>query len=219
MRGDRIYFAFSKLPALPKGRVYQAWTAAALVDHDGAQRDVHAERRRRRGRRPAGRRDAGRYRGGQRRTGRRKQGADDDADLRSPADLENDAPLLEPVTRATRAEAIGYAARRPYDNAFIQWVLEGGHGAVAPDGVVLSRGPAGGVRGLIYFGAQLALAADDAAALDAFATETRKHRGLRSFVGPKDAVDGLWERVRAWHPPSVHRARPPAGLRARRAST
>jgi anti-sigma-K factor RskA len=27
VRRDRIYFAFSKLPALPKGRVYQAWTA------------------------------------------------------------------------------------------------------------------------------------------------------------------------------------------------
>lgn len=28
LRRDRIYFAFSKLPALPKGRVYQAWTTA-----------------------------------------------------------------------------------------------------------------------------------------------------------------------------------------------
>jgi anti-sigma-K factor RskA len=27
VRHDRIYFAFSKLPLLPKGRVYQAWTA------------------------------------------------------------------------------------------------------------------------------------------------------------------------------------------------
>ncbi|HEX3549488.1 MAG TPA: anti-sigma factor [Candidatus Elarobacter sp.] len=27
VRRDRIYFAFSKLPPLPKGRVYQAWTA------------------------------------------------------------------------------------------------------------------------------------------------------------------------------------------------
>ena len=26
VRGNRVYFAFSKLPALPKGRVYQAWT-------------------------------------------------------------------------------------------------------------------------------------------------------------------------------------------------
>jgi hypothetical protein len=105
------------------------------------------------------------------------------------------------VTRATRAEAIRYAARRPYDNVFIQWVLEGGHGIGAPDGVVLSRDAAGRARGLTYFGAQLSLDADDPRALDEFAVETRKHRGLRSFVGPKLAVDGLWDRVRSWHPP------------------
>jgi anti-sigma-K factor RskA len=28
VRGDRLYFALSTLPALPKGHVYQAWTAA-----------------------------------------------------------------------------------------------------------------------------------------------------------------------------------------------
>jgi anti-sigma-K factor RskA len=28
VRGDRLYFALSKLPPLPKGHVYQAWTAA-----------------------------------------------------------------------------------------------------------------------------------------------------------------------------------------------
>jgi anti-sigma-K factor RskA len=28
VRGDRLYFALAKLPALPKGHVYQAWTAA-----------------------------------------------------------------------------------------------------------------------------------------------------------------------------------------------
>ena len=26
VRGDRVYFALSKLPALAKGKVYQAWT-------------------------------------------------------------------------------------------------------------------------------------------------------------------------------------------------
>ena len=58
----------------------------------------------------------------------------------------------------------------------------------------------GRANGLIYFGAQLVVASDDDAALDAFAVEARKHRGLRSFVGPKAAVDGLWDRVRRWHP-------------------
>jgi uncharacterized protein len=80
-------------------------------------------------------------------------------------------------------------------------VLEGGHGPAAPDELVLNRDRAGRVNGLIYFGGQVVIAADDESALDAFAIETRRHRGLRSFVGPKPAVDGLWSRVRGWHPP------------------
>ena len=78
-------------------------------------------------------------------------------------------------------------------------MLEGGHGPGASDELVLSRAARGRVNGLVYYGAQLVVAADDDRALDAFAIETRKHRGLRSFVGPKEAVDGLWARVERWH--------------------
>lgn len=63
---------------------------------------------------------------------------------------------------------------------------------------------------MTYFGTQLVLAADDAAALDAFAIETRRHPNMRSFVGPKRSIDGLWSRVRTWHrPPAIVRARQP----------
>ena len=82
-------------------------------------------------------------------------------------------------------------------------MLEGGHGPGASDELVLSRGARGRVNGLVYYGAQLVVAADDDRALDAFAIETRKHRGLRSFVGPKEAVDGLWARVERWHPQPI----------------
>jgi len=125
------------------------------------------------------------------------------------------------VTRATRREAIAYAARRPYDNAFLQWVLEGGHGPGASDELFLSRDYRGRLDGLVYYGAQLVLAADDRRAVDAFAVETRKHRGLRSFVGPKETVDALWAAVQGWHPaPEIVRehqpvyALTPAALRA-----
>ncbi len=78
-------------------------------------------------------------------------------------------------------------------------MLEGGHGPGASDELVLHRDRRGRVNGVVYYGAQLVIAADDEGVLDAFAIETRKHRGLRSFVGPKDAVDGLWARVERWH--------------------
>jgi len=86
---------------------------------------------------------------------------------------------------------------------FLQWVLEGGHGPAAPDELVLNRDFRGRTTGLIFYGAQLVVAADDEHAIDAFGVETRRHRGLRSFVGPKHAVDGVWARVRDWHPQPV----------------
>ncbi|HTW84593.1 MAG TPA: GNAT family N-acetyltransferase [Candidatus Sulfotelmatobacter sp.] len=89
-------------------------------------------------------------------------------------------------------------------------MLEGGHGSAALDEIVLNRDFRGRVTGLAYFGMQLVIAADDDAAIDAIAVEARKHRALRSFVGPKDAVDGLWQRVRVWHAqPAIVRAEQP----------
>ena len=94
-------------------------------------------------------------------------------------------------------------AARPFENAFLHWVLDGGHGPYAPDEMVLDRKRDGSVRGVIYYGAQLVVAAEETAALDAFAIETRKYPGLRSFVGPKRTVDGIWNRVKTWHTPPV----------------
>ncbi|GAC1542632.1 MAG: GNAT family N-acetyltransferase [Candidatus Velthaea sp.] len=82
----------------------------------------------------------------------------------------------------------------------MQWVLEGGHGPSAPDDIMLYRDRTGAVRGLIYFGTQLVLAANDGAAVDAFAVETRRHPGMRSFVGTPPCLERLWDRVRTWHP-------------------
>jgi predicted GNAT family acetyltransferase len=82
-------------------------------------------------------------------------------------------------------------------------VLEGGHGVGAPDELFLSRDRRHHVTGVVYFGTQLVLAADDDPTVDAFAIETRRHTGLRSFVGPVAAVDRLWQRVREWHRPPV----------------
>jgi uncharacterized protein len=78
-------------------------------------------------------------------------------------------------------------------------VLGGGHGSYAPDEILIARAANGAVRGVAYFGAQLVVAADDDGTLDAFAEETRRHPYLRSFVGPKKVVDGIWERIRGWH--------------------
>lgn len=78
-------------------------------------------------------------------------------------------------------------------------MLGGGHGSYAPDEILIERAASGTVCGVVYFGAQLVVAADDDGALDVFAEETRRHPYLHSFVGPKRVVDALWERMRGWH--------------------
>ena len=83
----------------------------------------------------------------------------------------------------------------------MQWLLESGHGLTPAHQVLLYRRRREHAAGLISYGAQLTIAGDLTDALDAFAQETRAHLGLRSFVGPKAAVDALWERLRVWHPP------------------
>ncbi len=92
----------------------------------------------------------------------------------------------------------------------MHWVLGGGHGAYAPDEILLARGAGRAIRGVIYFGAQLVVAAEDDGPLDAFASETRRHPHLRSFVGPKPIVAGLWDRIRTWYRrPAIVRERQP----------
>ncbi len=76
-----------------------------------------------------------------------------------------------------------------------------------PAGLTMSRDHRGRVTGLAYLSGQCVLAADDDVALDAMAVELRKHRALRSIVGPRAAASGLWSRVQTWHrPPELVRA-------------
>jgi predicted GNAT family acetyltransferase len=89
-------------------------------------------------------------------------------------------------------------------------VLHGGHGPYASDELVLSRRGDGEVRGIIYYGGQLVVAADDDDALDEFAVKTRRYPYLRSFVGRKADVDALWRRIESWYRrPEIVRASQP----------
>jgi predicted GNAT family acetyltransferase len=89
-------------------------------------------------------------------------------------------------------------------------VIDGGHGPRAIDEIMVFRNTVGAIAGAIYIGTQLVIAADDEAAIDAFALETRRHPHFRSFVGSQWCVERLWERVRGWHrPPVLTRARQP----------
>ncbi len=89
-------------------------------------------------------------------------------------------------------------------------MLEGAYGAMTSGELLLDRRRDGSVRGLVAITNQLVVAGEDPLALDAFAVTLRKYPTLRSFVGPKRAIDGLWARVKPWHrAPRLARERQP----------
>ncbi|MGH7328335.1 MAG: GNAT family N-acetyltransferase [Polyangiaceae bacterium] len=66
------------------------------------------------------------------------------------------------------------------------------------------------VAGVAFFGPQVALAADDVAAIDAFATEAIQRPPARMIVGPRLITNHFWNRVKAWYrAPTMVRASQP----------
>ena len=121
------------------------------------------------------------------------------------------ATLLEPLSRVARTEVVSYLSRRPYENAFLQWVVEGGLGmSTAYESVVVWRSYNRLVGGVAFFGPQITFAADDVAAIDAFAIEARERAIARMIVGPRYITNHFWARVKSWYrKPSLVRASQP----------
>lgn len=116
--------------------------------------------------------------------------------------------MLTTIDRSTRAAVIAYLARRPFENAYVRWLIESGFGAV--EDLWIWRRYDGDICGLVYFGPQVVIAADDPAAVDAFAIEARRHPPFRMLVGPRPLVEQFWSRVRSWAPaPTTIRERQP----------
>jgi uncharacterized protein len=114
--------------------------------------------------------------------------------------------VLSTVDRTTCSSVVAYLARRPYENAYVLWLLESGFGAF--EDLWIWRDWRGEISGVIYFGPQIVIATDDPSAVDAFAIEARRHANFRMVVGPKPLVDQFWKRVKSW-------ARPPSTIRDR----
>lgn len=114
--------------------------------------------------------------------------------------------MLSALDRSMRSAVIEYLARRPYENVYVRWLIESSYGAV--EDLWVWRDWRGEITGVIYFGPQIVVAADDLEAVDAFAIEARRHPNFRMVVGPKPLVDRFWERVQPWSgPPSTVRER------------
>ena len=104
--------------------------------------------------------------------------------------------MIRPVSKANEAAVLAYLARSPYLNVFISHILlhdvrpARDNLAMALDG---ER-----VIGIAYYGRQLAISAESAAA-PAFGEHAKRHRGERMIVGPRETVRAFWDWVRSWH--------------------
>ncbi len=113
---------------------------------------------------------------------------------------------LERVSPANEGATLAYLSRSPYTNVFISHIVLQ-EPQFTPKSKVLVAADGGGVRGVTYYGRQLAIAADDAA-LPAFAERAKELRGERMIIGPRSTVSALWKLVRDWHaPPRLVRER------------
>ena len=151
VRADRVYFALVETAgASERQKSIRRGPCRKARPPSSRALDVRAQRRRHRCRRTARRCCQDRRGRRDRRTRRRQQNTDQPRRPLS-ARFPDRVSLIEPVTRATRDEAHAYAGRHPFENVFLQWLLEGGLGTNVPAGLALSRASDGSVRGLAYF--------------------------------------------------------------------
>lgn len=107
--------------------------------------------------------------------------------------------LLEPISPATQEPALTYLSRSPYCNVLISYIILQDL-QLAPKRSVLVAVDDSEIRGVAYYGRQMAIAAD-ADAVPAFAEHARRVRGERMIIGERGAVSAFWRLARQWHAP------------------
>lgn len=108
---------------------------------------------------------------------------------------------VQPLVRTHERAALAYLAQAPYDNVFLSWLITSDRSMATRSSLYAYFGEQGAVRGVAFFGRQVVLAAQDDAAIDAFADVAAGYRFERMIVGPRRVVERYWERVRKWHTP------------------
>jgi RimJ/RimL family protein N-acetyltransferase len=83
-------------------------------------------------------------------------------------------------------------SRAPYDNVYLQWLIESGE--TAPNSAIfVVRNGTGEISGVAYEGPQIVLAANDDAAIAAFAGALGKNGAPRMIVSPRRTVEYFWK--------------------------
>jgi RimJ/RimL family protein N-acetyltransferase len=107
---------------------------------------------------------------------------------------------VQRLGRAQERAALAFLARAPFDNVFLSWLIHADRSSSTRSAMyVYVEGEQ--VRGVAFFGRQVVLAAENDAAIAAFAQTAPVYRFERMIVGPRPTVERYWELVRAWHTP------------------
>lgn len=110
-------------------------------------------------------------------------------------------PGAQRLVRTHERAALAYLAQAPYDNVFLSWLIASDRSMATRSSLYVYFDEQTSVRGVAFFGRQVVLAAQDDAAVDAFADVAAGYRFERMIVGPRPVVERFWERVRKWHTP------------------
>ncbi len=101
---------------------------------------------------------------------------------------------LETLAPALVPETLAYLAERPFDNVYVAWLIATKQASRGD--VLLWRDAAGAIAGVCYFGLQIVPCGSVPEALEAFGDRARRARSARMIVGPRAAVETVWERAR-----------------------
>ena len=114
------------------------------------------------------------------------------------------------MRRADEAEVSRFLCQRPYENVFLQWLIENDRSGASRQRLFVCRSGDGTLRGAVHFGRQVVLDAQDPGAIAALANAAYAHRHERMIVARRAVAKEYWNAIKSWHaPPRLVRDRQP----------
>lgn len=105
----------------------------------------------------------------------------------------------ERISHAREREALAFLARDPFANVFLSYLIMFDLAATTRNALYVAIDDSDSIRGVAYFSRQVALAADDPAAIEAFAKIGAAHHGEKMIVGPREEIAAYWALLREKH--------------------
>lgn len=114
------------------------------------------------------------------------------------------------VRREDEPELHRFLQRNPYENVYLDWLVEHDRAQATRQRLFCARAEDGSVTGVAHFGRQVVVAAQSDEAVAGFANAAYAYRNERMIVGERTVTHAFWEAVKPWHaPPRLVRERQP----------